>query len=219
MQINIQSKDVNGWRGGGSSGFLDFFSDQDWTTSDGEIIKGDSKRAYKSISCVITGEVFSIPLITTVPSTTDSPDDPSATWTIKRRVGAKEYDTWMAGVKIPHTIINPSWGAIRIFNNPPGPQPPDPGISFNGVALLIQELISQIPGTVIDSGTVTLPMDDSVLIPSAHVGVNSVIEVLSASNDITGRLYDFDRIPGISFRAASENRTETGLIAWFIRAA
>lgn len=219
MQTDIHSQLVNGYRGGGSVAYLDFFSNQDWITSTGEIIKGDEKNQYETIECVVTGDVLAIPTITTIPTTTDSPDEPGAVWTAKiRKSGRSKYNTWMAGFKIPHTKINPSWADIRLYNNPPKPQPPPPAISYDAVVLLIREMINAISGNVIASGTGTLAVAQPATISSAIVAADSPIEVISLSNDITGRLFGFDRIPADSFKVASDNFADTGLFAWFIRA-
>lgn len=139
---------VNGYKGGGSSATLRFFSDQDFTTSTGEIVKaGNPKnnRFYRDFACTVVGSVLTLPTITTIPTTTDSTDGPQASWTTRiLKEDGSEYDSWLSGFRLPHTIVNPTWADIRNYNNPQGWQPPSPGISFDMAALMISQAVGDL---------------------------------------------------------------------------
>lgn len=197
---------------------LQFFSHQDWVTEGGEIIKQDLKRPYERIVCTAADDELTIPVITTIPTTTDSPDVPSAVWTAKLFVGTKEYETWMGGFKIPHTIESPiSWGAIRIYNNPPGAQPTDYAISFNAAVLLIRELTAGAGTGFVARGEAVLPVTGNVVtVPTSAVEADSSILCLSKTNTISGKLNAFDRVAGQSFKVQSDDGTDFGDFDWFI---
>jgi hypothetical protein len=222
--MDINSTIAYFWKYGGTQAALIVTADQDFTTIDGELVKaGQYKDPH--ICTVAPGSIknqIDIPAIT-LPTTTDSPSNPDARWTARffdysnGHVGT-ERDIWLANFKLPNTFNSPTdWPPIFNYNNPPGPPPPVPGITFDQALALIQQAL--VGRSIQAEGTATIIPDfsgASVTISSSLADVNSDILVSSLSNNVTGalRVPREEIVPGVSFTIRSNNGGDFGTVLW-----
>lgn len=186
----ITSTQVHGWKYGSAQEItLRFFADQDFDTSTGEIIKaGNSKTGlgfYRSYVCSISGSTLTIPTITDLPTTTDSPSAPASTWTSRFYQGNTARDYWIPGFFIKHTVSSPQvWSDVFAYNHPPGFQPHPNAITYDQAALLISQSLGTLNYANVSSAgrieTSVTPVDSSHPIA---VGDNDPRVPAQAEND------------------------------------
>lgn len=223
MLVSITGQQVRNWQYGGTRAFLRIFADQDFVTSDGEIIKAGSPgkgKFFREVELAVNGTILTIPTIANFATTTDSPNRPSASYTFyffdsKR----SKKDIWLAGQKIPHTHGNPlNYPDIISFNDPPGPQPNDSAISYNQAVLLMQGLAAQIGGLTLATGLDNLNMAATTTVFNSHVSVSAAIVAIPKDDRISGNLHISNRVDGVSFDVASDNGADLGTFKWMIYA-
>lgn len=197
IAMTIASSVINGWNYPGTV-VLRVYADQDFLTSSGEFIKQGSPggaQFYRQYTCSLVGTTLTIPAIDIV-TTTDSPDVPSATLTFSFFVNGTKRGDWLTGVKIPHTVSNPTTVAIiRNYNNPPGPQPGTYGISFDQAAQMIAQTGGVTPLRTINTtspitGGGNLSADRTIACPTCATGISvtgtpSVGQVPTATSGTT----------------------------------
>lgn len=193
VPMTVSSTVVNGWAYGSAQVItLRIYANQDFVTSDGEIVKFGAVGGsgfYRSFTCTVVGTVLTVPTIT-LPTTTDSTDVPSATWTAVFYVGGTKRDTWLAGFKLTHTVGSPTtWSTVRNYNNPPGPQPGAYGISFDQAAQMIANASTTgVPGSRTIAATSPIRIDSGA---SADLTANRTLSCptcISSSTSAGGEL-------------------------------
>lgn len=213
--VNVSSKIVYGnWPHGGSVCYLVFKSNQQFRAVDGEIVQ---PGVYRIVQCAVVGRDVTIPLIASIPTTTDS-SDPSATWTtyFEDSSHTQKMD-WLKGFQLNHVNTSPvSWATIFDDNNPQGINVPSGGISRDQVVLLIRELADQIAGNTVATGIGTLAINEEVTILTPHVTADSPIRLIPRTEAITGNLRAFNRVAGVSFMVVSDNGADSGNFRWEI---
>lgn len=212
--MNVSSKIVFGsWSHGGSVCYLVFKSNQQFRAVDGEIVQAG---AYRVIQCAVVGRDITIPLIASIPTTTDS-SDPSATWTtwFEDSSHTKKMD-WLVGFQLNHVFTSPAlWETIFDDNNPQGIPVPSGGISYDQAVLLFQRLISQVSTEILASGIGTLAAAVPVTILDSHVAADSPIRLIPKA-EMSGLLRHFNHVAGVSFDVMSSEGSDSGNFRWEI---
>lgn len=217
--MNISSKLLRGrWEWGGSVAYLVFKANQDFVAANEEFVK---QGVYRKAICAVVGVDVTLPLVANIPTTTDSPSDPDATWDawLEDSGHTKKLD-YVSGFKLNHVETSPvDWKDIFIFNNPPGfIAGPQYGISYDQAVLLINQRVAQISGDTVATGIGTLSVGVPVTILSPVVAADSPIEgIPRGGSDITGKLHVSNIVAGISFDVYSDNPSDNGNFTWVIR--
>lgn len=213
--MNIAQKSVYGrWEWGGTAAILVLESNQDFVASNTEIVE---RGVYRRVPLVVAGYDFTIPLIPSIPTTTDS-NFPDATWSARifSVDGTKRLD-WLLGFQLRHIYSSPAqWENIFVDSAPPGFQPSPNALSREDAIILMQSLAAQIAGNTVAAGNGVLAVAEVTTILDSNVAANSPIMCIPKSEGITGQLRAFNRVPGVSFDVVSDNGADAGNFKWAI---
>lgn len=129
---------------------------------------------YQSLTCSVSGTTVTLPSFT-IASTTDSPTNPSATYSFILYSGTIRKDTLAASFKVPIILgTTITFGSLAVYNsthpNPPGPQYPD----IQQVQALISQVLPVADASDVIKGKTKLSVAAAVSTNPIAVGDNDV---------------------------------------------
>jgi len=206
--MDVSSITRQGWQHGGAAATLEISADQDFVTSDGEVVKAGY---YKSIACTVSGEDLTIPQFPLSP-TTNAPSNTNATWTarfVDQQGTPREY--WLSSFKLSHAQSSPTnWPAIFLYNNPPPYPGPPPAINYIQAQLLIAEALANLQIAAADQATMAA---GSATVSDTSIEANDIVAVFSQSDGVSGSLRVITD-PGVGFTITSSNDLDAGTVGW-----
>lgn len=220
IAFTISSYSIAGWQYGGTTATLKAFANQDFSSSDGQIIKAGNASTgagfFRTYTCTVSGTTLTIPQITDIPTTTDSPDNPNATITLRfydYRGTARDY--WASGFQFRHTFASPQdWATIWNYNHPPGVPATPPAATVDQVGQMINAALAG--AAVFTTGTATL-VNGTATVTNTSVTVNSRILVTSQTDGVSGVIRVSGVSAGASFTLTSSNFADNGLVFWSLK--
>lgn len=118
--ITISSDTQNNYQYSGSSATIRIYADQDFVTSDSEVIQQGSPRRngtwYKTVACTVASNILTIGSFA-IDSTTDSNNQRATYTAYLYDADGVRREVFLAGFRVPHTAGSPlTWAQIIAFN-------------------------------------------------------------------------------------------------------
>lgn len=206
---------------------LAIFADQDFDTSDGQrVLAGNTQdnTLCLRITCSVGSGVLSVPTVSQINTTEDSPDNQRATYSVWLLTTNQLPIPWLQSFSIPTSPTTPaasiSWTELRIHKAGILARDQTDTYTKQQVRDLIEIAIAEALGDsgILAKGVVTMAAGVAA-VSSAVVTPSSNIQLTGQDSGVSGTLYMSDRVPGVGFTISSNNGADAGSVGWMIVAA
>lgn len=228
MKRDIQSSSTpNIWNLTDDAPVLAIFADQDFDTSDGQrVLAGNTQdnTLCLRITCSVGSGVLSVPTVSQINTTEDSPDNQRATYSAWLLTTNQLPIPWLQSFSIPTSPTTPaasiSWTELRIHKAGILARDQTDTYTKQQVRDLIEIAIAEAlaEAGILAKGVATMTAGIAA-VSTAVVTPSSNIQLTGQEVGVNGNLYISDRVPGVGFTISSSNGTDSGSVAWILFAA
>lgn len=228
MRRDIQSCSTpNIWNLTDTEPVLAIFADQDFDTSDLQrVLAGNTQdnTLCLRITCSVGSGVLSVPTVSQINTTEDSPDNQRATYSAWLLTTNQLPIPWLQSFSIPTSPITPpaaiSWTELRIHKAGILARDQSDTYTKQQVRDLIEIAIAEALGDagILAKGVAAMTAG-SAAVSTDVVTPSSNIQLTGQEVGVSGTLYVSDRVPGVGFTISSSNGADAGSVGWMVVAA
>lgn len=228
MRRDISSTSTpNIWNITDDAPILAIFADQDFDTADLQrVLAGDTvaNLLYLPTVCSVAAGILSVPTVSQINTTEDSPDNQRATYSAWLLTTNQQPILWLQTFSIPTSPIVPpaamSWTELRIHKAGILARDQTDTYTKQQVRDLIEIAIAEALGEsgILAKGVATMTAGVAA-VSTVAVTPSSNIQLTGQDSGVSGTLYVSDRVPASGFTISSGNGADDGSVAWIIFAA